>query len=263
LYRKIVDFHAHAFHDKIAEKAAKNLTEYYDIPLAGNGMFRYLLESMQENKIDKLVIHATATKPEQVPVINQYVSGLIGDNIIGFGTLHPDYADWKSELDKFPALGLHGIKFHPIFQGFNIDDESMFPIYEALEGKYPMLIHVGDKNSDGATPRRLARVLDKFPKLVTIAAHMGGFSEWEAAREYIIGRENVYVDTSSSIRFMEPEEATELVYAHGVDRVLFGTDYPLSLHVPELAVFDKLELTEEEKEQILWKNAYRLLGLSE
>ncbi len=263
MYRKIVDFHAHAFHDKIAEKAAKNLTEYYDIPLAGNGMFRYLLESMEKNRIDKLVIHATATKPEQVPVINEYVSGLVTEHIIGFGTLHPDYADWRAELDKFPALGLQGIKFHPIFQGFNIDDESMFPIYEALEGKYPMLIHVGDKNSDGATPQRLAKVLDKFPKLVTIAAHMGGFGEWEAAKEYIIGRDNVYVDTSSSIRFMEPDAATALVRAHGIEKVLFGTDYPLSLHVPELQVFDRLDLTEEEKEQILWKNAYRLLGLSE
>jgi hypothetical protein len=75
---------------------------------------------MEQNQIDKLVIHATATKPEQVPVINEYVSGLTGDNIIGFGTLHPDYADWKQELEKFPSLGLQGIKFHPIFQGYCI-----------------------------------------------------------------------------------------------------------------------------------------------
>lgn len=263
MYRKIVDFHAHAFHDKIAEKAAKNLNVYYGIPLAGNGRLQTLLDSMQKNRIDKLVVHATATKPEQVPVINEYMSSLITEDIIGFGTLHPDYPHCRQELDRFEALGLRGIKFHPIFQGFKIDDEAMFPIYEQLEGRFPMLIHVGDKNSDGATPRRLARVLDKFPGLVTVAAHMGGYSEWEAAREYIIGRRNVYVDTSSSIRFMEPEEAVGLIRAHGTERVLFGTDYPLSLHEAELKIFDSLGLTEEENEQILWKNAYRLLGLSE
>ena len=59
--RKIVDFHAHAFHDKIAVKAAENLNDYYGIPLAANGQFQYLLDSMREQHIDKLVIHATAT----------------------------------------------------------------------------------------------------------------------------------------------------------------------------------------------------------
>lgn len=263
MYRKIVDFHAHAFHDKIAEKAARNLNEYYGIPLAGNGMFRILLDSMRDNHIDKLVVHATATKPEQVPVINDYMAGLIGPDIIGFGTLHSGYAHCGAELDRIEQLGLRGIKFHPVFQGFAIDDESMFPIYERLEGRLPILLHVGDKNTDCATPERLVRVLRRFPGLTVIAAHLGGYGEWEAAKRYIIGHENVYVDTSSAIRFMEPGEAAAMIRAHGTDKVLFGTDYPLSLHKAELEVFDRLGLTEAESEQILWKNAYRLLGLSE
>ncbi len=263
MYRKIVDFHAHAFHDKIAEKAAKNLNVYYGIPLAGNGKFQKVLDSAKEHHIDKLVVHATATKPEQVPVINDYVAGLIGPDVIGFGTLHPDFADCGAEFERLQQLGLRGLKFHPIFQGFNIDDESMFPIYEKLEGKLPMLIHVGDKNSDASSPKRLARVLDRFPGLVTVAAHMGGFSEWEEAKACLAGRDNVYVDTSSSIRFMEPEATVELIHAYGVDKVLFGTDYPLALHKEELENIDRLGLSQEENEQILWKNAYRLLNLPE
>ena len=263
MYRKIVDFHAHAFHDKIAEKAAKNLNVYYGIPLAGNGQFKILSDSAKENHIDKLVVHATATKPEQVPVINDYVAGLIGPEVIGFGTLHPNYAHCETEFARLQKLGLRGLKFHPIFQGFNIDDASMFPIYEQLEGKLPMLIHVGDKNSDASSPRRLARVLDRFPGLVTVAAHMGGFSEWEEAKECLAGRDNVYVDTSSSIRFMEPEETVQLIRAYGVEKVLFGTDYPLSLHKEELENIDRLNLSQEESELILWKNAYRLLDLPE
>ncbi len=259
--RKIVDFHAHAFHDKIAVKAANNLNQYYGIPLAANGQFQYLLDSMKEEHIDKLVVHATATSAKQVEMINDYVSTLIGPNIIGFGTLHEDYAQTEKELNRMESLGLRGIKLHPVFQKFVMDDDSMFPIYKKIEGRFPILMHVGDKNTDAASPRRLAHLLKYFPDLTIVAAHMGGYMEWDDAEKYVLGK-NVYVDTSSSIRFLPPERVLDMIHVHGADKVLFGTDYPLSLHKPELEIFDKIGLTEEESEQILWKNAYRLLGLS-
>lgn len=264
MYRKVVDFHAHAFHDKIAEKAAQNLNEYYGIPLAGNGRFQVVLDSMRENRIDKLVVHATATKPKQVEPINDYVASLIAPDIIGFGTLHRDYEGYVAELSRIRALGLRGIKLHPVFQGFKIDDAAMLPVYECIAALgLPILMHMGDKNCDNATPWRLASVLDKVPGLTVIAPHLGGYAEWEDAKKYILGRENVYLDTSSAIRFMEPEQARDIIRAHGADRVLFGTDYPLALHKEELELFDRLGLDEEEAEGILWKNAYRLLNLLE
>jgi len=262
LARKVVDFHAHAFHDKIAEKAAKNLNQYYGIPLAGNGKFYVVTDSMKENKIDKLVVHATATKPEQVEVINDYVAGLTTRDIIGFGTLHQGYDAYEKELDRIKSLGLRGIKFHPIFQGFKIDDSAMYPIYRCIAAhKLPVLMHMGDKNADGATPKRLAKVLDEIPDLTVVAAHLGGVFEWDKAERFLYGRRNVYLDTSSAMRFLETEETTRIIRAHGADRVLFGTDYPLSLHRYELELFDKLGLSQEEQEDILWKNAYRLLKL--
>ncbi len=268
--RKVVDFHAHAFHDKIAEKAAKNLNVYYGIPLAGNGTFQVVLDSMAENSIDKMVVHATATKPEQVRVINDYVASLIGPNLIGFGTMHPGYEDFESELERLKILGLSGIKFHPIFQGFAIDEPVMMPVYRKIaELKLPVLMHMGDKVSDGANPKRLAAVLDAVPELVVVAAHLGGSGDclggeagWRETEQYLCGRSNVYYDTSSSVRFIEPQKATEMIRKLGTDRVVFGTDYPLSLHQQELEIFDQLSLTESEQEAILWKNAYKLLGLS-
>ena len=264
MVRTVVDFHAHAFHDKIAEKAAKNLEEYYDIPLAGNGRFHVVTDSMKENGIDRLVVHATATKKEQVEVINDYVASLLAEHIVGFGTLHQDYENYEAELLRIKSLGLLGIKFHPIFQGFCIDDPKMMPVYRAIaREKLPVLMHMGDKNLDGATPKRLAKVLDEIPDLIVVAAHLGGVFEWEDAKRYLYGRDNVYLDTSSAMRFLDPAVATEMIRSHGTNRVLFGTDYPLSLHKAELAIFDRLSLTEEEQEQILWKNAYELLKLNQ
>lgn len=261
--RKVVDFHAHAFHDKIALKAAQQLNEYYDIPLAENGLFFHLKQSMLKNKINKLVIHATATKPSQVKLINDYVKSLTEKDIVGFGTLHYAYTDYEKELDRIEKMGLKGIKFHPVFQGFKIDDEKMFPIYEQIEGRFPVLMHMGDKNTDASTPKRLINVMEHFPKMTVIAAHLGGYSEWDEAEKYIIGNDkyDIYVDTSSSVRFLEADYAAELIRRHGTDKVLFGTDYPLSLHAYELEVFDKLGLTNEDSEKILWRNAYKLLEL--
>ena len=268
--RKVVDFHAHAFHDKIAEKAAKNLNVYYGISPAGNGTFQVALDSMHQNHIDKMVVHATATKAEQVILINDYVASLVTPGIIGFGTIHPGYENFEAELDRVKALGLSGIKFHPIFQGFAIDAPVMMPVYRKIaELKLPVLMHMGDRVSDGASPKRLAAVLDAVPELVVVAAHLGGCGDclggdagWRETEEFLCGRSNVYYDTSSSVRFIEPERATEMIRTLGTDRVVFGTDYPLSLHMQELEVFDRLLLTESEKESILWKNAYKLLGLS-
>lgn len=259
--RKIVDIHAHAFDEKIAVKATENLHKYYGIPPVSDGRLSYLLESAKKNNIDKLVVCATATKPTQVEMINNYVSGLIEEHIVGFGTLHPDFGSIDAEIDRMKELGLSGIKFHPIFQGFDIDEEKAMKMFESIGSKFPVLIHVGDKNSDASSPKRLAKVMDKFPEITFIGAHLGGYSEWEEAKECLLGRKNLYIDTSSSVRFLKPKIAREIIRLHGTDRVLFGTDYPLSNHKFEVNCLKKLKLTDEEYEQIYWKNAYRLLNI--
>lgn len=258
--KKIVDIHAHAFDEKIAIKATENLHEYYGIKPAADGRLVHLIDSAKENHVDKLVVCATATKAKQVTMINDYVSNLICDEIVGFGTLHCDFDGIDEEITRMKKLGLRGIKFHPIFQGFNIDDDKSMLMFEKIGENFPVLIHVGDKNSDGASPERLSNVLKELPHVNFIAAHLGGYSEWESAKKYLIGK-NLYIDTSSSIRFLSPDETTEIIRAHGADKVLFGTDYPLSNHKFEFECMKKLNLTNDEYEKIYWENAYNLLNL--
>lgn len=260
--KRVVDVHAHAFDEKIAIKATENLHTYYGIEPAADGRLIHLIESAKENNIDKLVLCATATKPKQVEMINDYVSGLIGEHVIGLGTLHPDYDNISGEIDRIIDLGLSGLKFHPIFQGFKIDEDKAMKMFETIGDKLPVLIHIGDKNSDAASPERLAHVMDTFPEITFIGAHLGGYSEWDKAKECLFGR-NLYFDTSSSMRFMKPKVAREIIRAHGADKILFGTDYPLSNHKYEMKCLDKLKLTEEEYEMIYWKNAYKLFGIKE
>jgi predicted TIM-barrel fold metal-dependent hydrolase len=94
---------------------------------------------------------------------------------------------------------------------------------------------------------------------VCVCAHLGGWSEWDDACRTLTGHENVYVDTSSSLYAMKPEEARKIIRCYSRDRVLFGTDYPMWNPAEELERFHRLQLTDDEEEKILCLNAQGLL----
>ncbi len=257
---EIIDMHTHIFPEKIAAKAVHSIGSYYGITMYGPGTVDGLIESGRKIGVSKYVIHSSATTVDQVKRINDYVSSVKSehDEFIGFGTLHSGLDDIDEEVDRIIALGLKGIKLHPEFQSFVIDAEEMLPVYKAIEGRLPLLIHMGDENKDSSSPYRLSRVLDMFPRLIVIAAHLGGYRMWKESCECLIGRK-IYMDTSSSLYFMNPEKAVEMIRAHGIEKVFFGTDYPMWDHEEELERFLKLDLTEAERRAILAGNAKSFL----
>ncbi len=257
---KIIDIHDHIFPDKIAEKAVAAIGRYYGIKMRHTGTVETLLKAGRRIGTTNYVVHSSATTVEQVQAINDYICGVQAAHpeFVGFATLHPGLKDIGSEVDRIISMGLRGIKLHPEFQNLTLDEEYMMPLFEAVEGRLPVLIHIGDRNRDSSSPKRLAHILDSFPELVVIAAHLGGYSVWEQSSEYIIGR-NLYIDTSSSLPFMEPCKAVGIMRRHGMNKVLFGTDYPMWDHAEELERFMRLDLTEDERRAVLHDNAYRLL----
>lgn len=259
---RIIDAHVHIFPEKIAEKAAESIGNYYGISMYANGTVEELVSNGDKINVDKYIVHSTATKVEQVETINDFIAETQSKNkkFIGFGTLHPGLDDVESEVNRIILLGLKGIKLHPDFQDFNIDDICMMPIYRAIEGKLPVLIHMGDEKKTSSSPERLANIIKIFPRLTVIAAHLGGYQMWEDSMKYLVGK-NLYFDTSSSLAILDKEKATDLIKKHGVEKVLFGTDYPMWSHEEELQRFYNLDLTDEERELILWKNASRLLDI--
>ncbi|MGI6621936.1 MAG: amidohydrolase [Clostridiaceae bacterium] len=258
---KIIDFHAHAFPEAIAWKAVNHIGSHYTIKMYGKGIIADLLESANKSGVDHVVIHSTATKASQVRNVNDWVASHAKGKFIGFGTLHPDMDDIEGEFERIISLGLKGIKLHPDFQGFNADDAKMDRIYSVIGNRLPLLIHAGDENLDSSSPQRLSNVLEKFPELTMVAAHLGGFKNWKEALDCLIGK-NLYLDTSSAIQYMDKSFASKLIKAHGTDKVVFGTDYPSMYHEIELEAFYKLDLNNKEKEDILYNNAAKILGLN-
>lgn len=259
----IIDFHAHLFPDKIAEKASQHLIDYYHLHLDAHGYFAELKKSAQASGVDGLVLLSSATKATQVESINTFVHDTVAENpdYIGFGTMHYAYHDIQGEMQRIKDLGLKGLKLHAEFQNFSIDDEKMFPIYEqAIQLQLPVLFHLGDRTSDRSSPERMARILERYPEMIVIGAHLGGVFSWDDSLKYLIGK-NLYMDTSSVFEFLDKKIALRMMRKHGIDKLLFGTDFPISLHQPEIDHINSLALTADEKEMIFHKNAEKLLHL--
>lgn len=258
----IIDAHAHIFPEKIAQKASEGIGSFYDMRTSYDGTLRSLFEEGSAAGVDRYLVQSVATVPAQVESINNFISQCVGeypDKLYGFGAMHPEYENISAEVERIIALGLRGIKLHSDFQGFNIDDERAFPIYEAAEGRLPILFHVGDPRSDRSSPERLLRVVKRFPRLTVIGAHLCGWTCWERGAE-LFEQSGVYADCSSSLYALAPDTAAEYIRRIGTDRVMWGTDYPMWGAREELERFYRLPLTESERESILCKNVLRLLG---
>ncbi len=257
---EIIDFHAHIYPDKIAEKATHSTGEFYGIKPEHTGTADELLTIGKKAGISRFVLLPVATKPEQVHRINDFIVSEVKkhEEFYGFGAVHPDCADLTAEAENIISLGLKGIKLHPDTQGFDIDDERFFEMFDFIQGKLPVLIHCGDKRFDHSHPRRLKKVIDCFPHLQIIAAHLGGWSMFDEAYELLRSTE-CYLDISSCSAVLTPEKTAEYIRAYGADRILFGTDFPLWDPVSEVKLLDSLRLSCSELEKITSLNAHKIL----
>jgi predicted TIM-barrel fold metal-dependent hydrolase len=258
----IIDFHSHIYPEKIAAKAVESIGEFYGIPMrGGSGTVQGLLESGRRGGIDRFVVFSAAAVPAQTERINDYIASVCAAEpaFTGFGTLHPDFENPAGELERLMGLGLKGLKFHPDMQKFNIDDERMMKIYALAEGKLPIVFHTGDYRYSYSHPERLARVLDAFPRLAAVAAHFGGWSLFDLARESFRER-FCYFDVSSSLFMLGKERAVELIRLYGAERFLFGSDYPMWDPARCLTEFLELGLNSRENELILGENAKGIAG---
>lgn len=260
---KIIDIHTHIYPDKIARKAAESIKDFYQLegsPM--DGTVEMLLKRGEEAGISQYVVLPVSNTPQHVRSINAFLLGQTNahDNFIGFGTLHADMDGLMDEVDWILENGLHGIKMHPDSQRFAIDDPRLFPVYEALQEKIPVMLHMGDPRYPYSHPARLRRVLDLFPRLNVIAAHFGGYRLFHTAWELLRDTDCIF-DTSSALMFMERGEAEHYINSYGAERMAYGTDSPLWDPVTEMKRFMQLKLTDEQFDQILHKTAERVLHL--
>lgn len=260
---KFIDIHTHVYPDEIAHKATASVRDFYDIgDERMSGTVSQLLQQNQAAGIYKSVILPVAIRADRVRGINQFIveQARLHPQFVGFGTVHAGMQSIGDEAQWIMDSGLKGVKMHPDSQRFAIDDLRLFPLYEQIQGKLPVLLHMGDRRYDYSHPIKLRRILELFPKLDAIAAHFGGYSMYETACE-LLKDMNCVFDVSSSLMFMTEGQAERYIGIYGAERMAFGSDYPMWDPVVEKKRFLQLKLTWEQQEQIAYKTAQRILQL--
>ncbi|MDE6425505.1 MAG: amidohydrolase family protein [Ruminococcus sp.] len=266
---KYFDFHTHAFTDELAGRALSGLSDTSGKTPATDGTVKGLREIMQKNNIKEFLILPVATKPSQQTNINNWASSVMGNGLYAFGTVHPDAENAIEEIKRIKSLGLYGVKFHSEYQKFCPDEERMFPIYKKIaECGLIALFHGGyDPFGDGeirCTPERMAHTVEKFPELTFVVAHLGGLNLWDDVEKYLAGKySNLYLDISVIASFnIDKNQLLRIINTHGADKILFGSDCPWDNPINEINIINTLPISEEDKEKIFFRNAYKLLGLS-
>lgn len=262
----LIDFHTHAFPEKIAEKAIEKLSfASGGLTPNTNGTFFDLKRLLKESRVDKAVVLNIATNPEQQKNVNDFAASINDNcNIFSFGSVYPDSPDALFELERIKELGLKGVKLHPDYQQFSVDDPKMKPIYKKIgELGLITIFHAGQDFGFpppyGATPEKLEKALGWFSSPV-IAAHWGGLCYGEEVLEKLCGKE-LYFDTSFGFGTMPKYYAQKIIEKHGADKILFGTDAPWHTAKMELKLLDSLRLSCAEFEKITHQNAQKLLGI--
>lgn len=261
----LIDFHTHCFPEKIAGRAIEKLS------FASGGLKPYtdgtapsLIKLMNLYGVDKSVVLNIATNAHQQKSVNDFAAQINCDKIISFGSVYPESEDCLFELERIKSLGLKGIKLHPDYQGFSANDPKMIPIYKKISSLGLITVfHAGYDYGFpppyGATPEKMEKALRYFESPV-VAAHWGGLNCGEGVLKYLCGKD-IYFDTSFGYGNMPKYFAQKILDSHTADKILFGTDSPWHNAEMELRLLSTLNLTEDEKTKITYKNAEILLGI--
>lgn len=261
---RVIDAHTHIFPDKIAKKATVATADYFELPEPPNhyGTVQELLDVLWEAGIDYAMVFSAATSAHQVEHINRYIYTETQSHpqFIPCGTLHAEYENYVEELKWLRDHGIYGIKIHPEFQHFVLNDKRLFPMFEEMAAHDMFLIsHMGDPRVNVSGPERMIEVAATFPTLRCIGAHLGNWGDWDLQKIAPLAKlPNVYADISSTFSYTDDHETLmAILHAYDPTHLFFGSDYPIWCPKKELHKVLQLGIEENLLEDILFNNFAR------
>ena len=262
----LIDFHTHAFPEKLAGRAVAKLAhDSGGLVPQSDGSLSSLKEQMSRDGVTLSVVHSIATNPRQQTNVNNFAMEINRDPaIVAFGSVHPDAPDVLEELERIQAAGLKGVKLHPEYQQFYVNEERMKPIYRKISQLGLItLFHaghdIGFPPPYHCMPEQLLDAL-KWLDTPVVAAHWGGSCCGPAVLEKLCG-ENLWFDLSLGYGVISKPVAQAIVDKHTPDRLLFGSDMPWHRPEWELRLVNSLDISDADREKILFRNALTILGL--
>jgi predicted TIM-barrel fold metal-dependent hydrolase len=269
----IIDFHTHAFPEKIAARTIEaliaNTARISDYPMKNytDGTARGLIEAEKRAGADLAVVLPIVTNPKQTETVNRVAKETNEANcgLYSFGSVHPADPDALNWVDRLAADGFKGIKLHPEFQNVYADSDEVISICRRAE-KYGMTVvfhagrDIGYLPPVKTAPDMLLRIIDRVPDMKLVAAHLGGWMMWDEVAEKLVGTP-IYFDTAFIADFIDKSLTCDIIKAHGADKVLFGSDAPWEDPAKTLEFLRSLSIAPEDLKKICGTNAAGLLGI--
>jgi len=261
---RIIDAHTHIFPEKVVDRAMAALEAAYGARPLIRPTVSNLIAHMDETGVDAAVICPVATSPDQVRSINRWMVSLAGERLIPLGALHPADSHWDEQIEFLIDHGIRGVKLQPHFQEFKLLAPGTIEMLGKLAGRLVVVLHAGQEIEPivhvEPTPQRLLELHRILPELQFIAAHLGSYQMWDEVEQHLVG-EDIYMDLSYVFNKASDEQIARIIHAHGVERILFASDFPWQSPSEVLAGMERLDLSEEQRAMILGANAARLLRL--
>ena len=184
-------------------------------------------------------------------------------------SVHP--ADGLSafrEIDRVAAAGAAWLKLHPNTQRFDVADPAVTKLVRlAAEYGLPVLF---DAYSpwDANQPGKFVNLAVALPEARLILAHAHGpnFAQllfYDILARYPQWGRNVWIDISVTGPMLAggpfAEQFAWVLRKVGIDRVVFGSDYPIDHPLDAIRAVAELGFTDAEQAAILHDNAAALL----
>lgn len=259
----VIDFHTHAFPDQVAQVAIPALEKKGGVKAYTDGTVRGLLDSMDKAGIEKSVICSIATRKEQFQPILDWCDSIRSERLIPFPSIHPGSFGFEQEVEQVTGMGFKGIKMHPFYQDFFLNDPELDPLYRLLEKERLLLVmhtgyDIGYPEERRADPAGILRLLERFPDLRLITTHLGSWNQWDEVRELLTGQP-IYMELSFALDFLDQIRIRDILENHPPEYILFGSDSPWADQETTLRLLAKLNLSQQLSDRIVGKNAEELL----
>ncbi|MFU8821000.1 MAG: amidohydrolase family protein [Gammaproteobacteria bacterium] len=240
-----------------------------------------LFAAMDANGVHHAVVLTSYKVNAHRPHVDEVIRVVGGDPRIsiveGLRWRDPDERTDLYNLEERIRDGrVKGIKLYPGYDRYAINDPSLESVFR-IAGKYdvPLMIHCGDTYSKHAKVRQAHPLLVDdvavdYPDVRFVICHLG--NPWfQDAAEVLYKNDNVYADISGLTlgefhyefeRYMLQRVRDMICYMGDPARqLMYGTDWPLAGMRSYRRFFDSLELSDEAREGIAWRNAAALFRI--
>lgn len=280
---------------RIKLRKAKRIDNHAHLSIRSesNAKVEYLQESMKKNGIDFSIVLAAYFPRKTGSISNEQTLSLTSgyENILVFGSLdvENEFEKGLAQLEDLLRKGkIVGVKLYPGYQYFYPNDRKNDAIYElASKFKIPVMFHSGlaYKSPGGiqfSRPIYIDDVAGNFRDMKIVISHLGDPDTKEAAA-VAHKNPNVYLDFSGLVsnttknqrraekwkrlneEYVVKTVADVFIDLMGVEKVIFGSDWPISSHEKSLALVSALQkmlkLDEKETKQIMSENILKVLGI--